>query len=60
MTYFNTDRKDTYAPECRVTQYVLHYVSGEKKTISQAVLDQKEAKDVRDRLISRIEVYLGT
>ncbi|QYK68957.1 cellobiose phosphorylase [Paenibacillus sp. S02] len=60
VTYFNTDRKDTYAPECIVTQYVLHYASGEKKTISQAVLDQKEAQDVRDRLISRIEVYLGT
>ncbi|MHB0879364.1 hypothetical protein ACYCUO_00575 [Paenibacillus sp. SEL2] len=60
VTYFNTDRKDTYAPQCRVTQYVLHYVSGEKKTICQAVLDQKEAQDVRDRLISRIEVYLGT
>ncbi|WP_311079536.1 hypothetical protein [Paenibacillus polymyxa] len=60
MTYFNTDRKDTYTPECILTQYVLHYASGEKKTISQAVLDQKEAQDVRERLICRIEVYLGT
>ncbi|WP_414126385.1 hypothetical protein [Paenibacillus sp. S29] len=60
VTYFNTDRKDTYAPKCRATQYVLHYVSGEKKTISHAVLDQKEAQDVREWLISRIGVYWGT
>ncbi|WP_068500098.1 cellobiose phosphorylase [Paenibacillus kribbensis] len=59
VTYFNTDRKDTYAPDSTVTRYVLHYASGEKKTVDRAVLGQQEAQDVRSRLVSRIEVYLG-
>lgn len=59
VTYFNTDRKDTYAPDSTVIQYVLYYASGEKKTVDRAVLGQQEAQDVRSRLVSRIEVYLG-
>lgn len=49
---------DTYAPDCIVKQYILHYSNDEQKTINQAVLDPKEAQDVRDRLVSRIEVHL--
>lgn len=58
VTYYNTSRMDTYAPDCIVKQYILHYSNEEQKTINQAVLDQKEAQDVRDRLVSRIEVHL--
>ncbi|WP_431087277.1 cellobiose phosphorylase [Paenibacillus sp. 8b26] len=59
VTYVNVERKDTYSPDSEVAKYLLYYASGERKTINRSVLEQQEAQDVRNGLVSRIEVYLG-
>lgn len=58
VTYHFTERKDYIPGGYKVTKVELFYPNGDTKALSDSVLDETEAVEVRDGKVNLIEVYL--
>ncbi|MFH1478306.1 MAG: hypothetical protein ABIG92_00840 [Candidatus Omnitrophota bacterium] len=60
VTYYNPRMKDTVGKDSVKTRFmVLRYNDGKKVEIKKDIIEWPYSKDVRDRLVKSIDIYLG-
>ena len=60
VVYHNPERKDTYGDGAKVTAYRLTYRDGRTSEVAAGTLATRDALDVREGRVARIDAFLGT